>query len=468
MKTLMTILILSGLMLFLLGNIALADQNYLPKVDLIKGSGPEVYLLTGGTRHWIPDPETFEAFNFAWENIKIYANSVIESYPRGDDWDKYDDYPDGSLLKGSGPEVYLIELEEKRWIPSPLVFAGNGFGWKYIIDVDDDVLDDFDDGDNLLLSEPNRYPETSILSGPLQDEALESTDISFMYTGTNPLGSAGDLTFKTYLKGYDDEWDDEGDDYVKEYDLSGLNGAFTFFVRAENEEGYVDHIPASWTFQISVSPYYGDVEIDDISYDEDNFEDDYLVLVNESDESINIGGWTIKTTNETVTIPQAIHKLRYPFSASTPADVVLAPDDEIIISAGISHQGVDFRINKCAGYLDQSEQFEPSLDNDCPELDESEYSHLKKVCRDFIDDLDKCEIPDYTAHYEVSCDSECTGFLNERFNYKRCYEDHYLEVDFFGDEWRVFLGKSIDIFNNDGDTVVLKDEDGLVVWEYSY
>lgn len=441
---------------------------FLPKLDLIKGSGPEVYLLEKGTRHWIPDQETFAVFNFIWENIKTYTNSVVGSYPRSEDWDDGEDYPDGSLLKGSGPEVYLIELGKKRWIPSPGIFTGNGFGWKYIISVDDDVLDDFDEGAFLTLSEPNRYPETSILSGPSQGEAIESTDISFTYTGTNPLGDVSELEFETYLSGYDDEWEGEGDDYVKEYDLSGWNGAFTFFVRAMNEEGYVDHSPASWSFQIGVSSNYGAVEIDDISYDEDDFENDYLVLVNESDNAVNMGGWTIETSNETADIPQAIHKLRYPFSASTPADIVLAPDDEVIISVGISPQGIDFRTNKCAGYLDQSEQFYPSLNEDCPVFDASEYSHLKTACRSFIDDLDECEIPDYSSNYEVGVDNTCVAFLNEQFNYAYCYNDHYLEVDFFGDEWRVFLGKSIDILNNVSDKVILRDGNGLVVWEYEY
>ena len=468
MKRPTTILILSGLLLFLLSNITFAGQIYLPKVDLIKGSGPEVYLLEGGIRHWIHNPEIFNLFNYDWGNVKIFSDSVVESYLQGDDWEERDDYPDGSLLRGSGPEVYLIELEEKRWIPNPKIFTESGFGWKYIINVDDDVLDDFDDGNNLNLLEVNKYPETTIINGPSQDEILENTALSFTYSGTNPLGSVKDLSFETYLKGYDSRWHSQWSGYTEEYDLSGWNGYFTFFVRAENDEGYVDHSPAFWTFQIGVSPYYGDVEIDDVSYDEDDFEDDYLVIENNGDESIDMGDWTIKTNNETAAIPQAIHKLRHPLSANTPADIELASDDEIIVSLGLSPQGENFRVNKCTGYLDQYKQFEPSLDEDCPELDESEYSHLKSACREFINDLDKCEIPDYSDNYAIGSDSECTGFLNDEFNYSKCYEDHEQEADFFGDEWRVFLGKSIDIFNNNGDTIILRDAGGLVVDEYSY
>lgn len=468
MRILTTILILSGIFLCLLGNTTSADQIYLPKVDLIKGSGPEVYLLESGTRHWIPNPEIFNLFNYDWKNIKVFSNSIVESYPRGDDWDKYDDYPDGSLIKGAGPKVYLIELDKKRWIPNPRIFTESGFGWKYIINVNDDVLNDFDDGNNLNLLEVDKYPETLIIDGPSQDKALEDTDVSFTYSGINPLGSVKDLSFETYLKGHDSKWRKQWSGYTEEYDLSDGGGVFTFFVRAKNDEGYVDHSPASRTFQIRVSSHYGDVEIDDVSYDEDDFKDDYLILENNSDELINIGGWTIETNNETVIIPQAVHKLKHPFSINTPSDIELAPDDEVIISSNISLQGDNFRVNKCAGYLDQYEWLEPSLDKDCPELDESEYSHLKSACREFIDDLDRCEIPDYSDNYEIGFDSECTNFLNDKFNYKQCYEDHKQEADFFGDEWRVFLGKSIDIFNNNSDTLILRDKSGLLVDKYSY
>ncbi len=48
---------------------ALADKAYLPKSILIKGSGPEVYVLENNIKHWIPSPEVFESFRYKWSNI---------------------------------------------------------------------------------------------------------------------------------------------------------------------------------------------------------------------------------------------------------------------------------------------------------------------------------------------------------------------------------------------------------------
>jgi len=58
MRTLIIVLILSGL-LCLLGNAALSSAACLPRADLIKGSGPEVYLIELEKKRWIPSPRIF-------------------------------------------------------------------------------------------------------------------------------------------------------------------------------------------------------------------------------------------------------------------------------------------------------------------------------------------------------------------------------------------------------------------------
>ena len=442
---------------------------YLPKADLIKGSGPEVYILENGTKHWIPTIEVFNEFRFKWENIKVFSDLVIENYPQDDDWRKYDDYPDGSLLKGSGPEVYLIELGKKRWIPSPAVFNKNNFGWKYILKIDDDDLDDYDLGDNVVFNEPNRYPETIIVSGPEQGESIQTGEVEFRYSGINPLGPISDLSFETYLKGYDDDWSSSGSNYVEEYNLSDYsNRSYTFYVRAKNKQGYYDSTPAIRSFQLGVSPYYKKVEIDKVEYDEEDFKDDYIVLSNESDEVIDVTGWTIQTKNNSLKIIQAVKRLKAPFTSATNINIKLNPDDKLVISTGNSPIGANFLTNKCTGYLDQ-DNFNPSLDNDYPYLDDSDYSYLNEYCRDFIDDLNRCELPDYAGNNEVGSNSECTSFLNERLNYNYCYSEYNQDPDFYNNEWRMFLNRtSNDVFSNVSDTVILYDENGLKVDEYFY
>jgi len=447
----------------------IASQNYLPKVDIVKGTGPEVYLLEGGVKHWIPSIEIFNQFRYSWQNLKVISDSVLYRYPRGDDVSSRDDYSDGSLLQGSGSKVYLIELGKRRWIPSPEIFTGNNFGWKYIIRVDDDVLDDYNDGDNLTLSESNRYPETIILSGPEDGEATENSEITFEYSGTNPLGPTTDLSFEVFLSGYDDDWKSTSRT-SKTYTLSGQSGSYIFYVRAENEEGYFDPSPASISFSTNISSSHGKVEIKKVYPKKDDFKEDYIILENTDDDekTINISGWKIKTKKGDITIPQAIKKLKAPFSTSDYSDINLIYEGEVIISFGPSPKGVNFQINQCAGYLSQNSTFYPSLSEKCSEPEESEYSHLKSTCREYIKDLDRCEMPDYSGNLEISLDSQCTGYLNSTFTYQHCYDEHYQEVGFFKDEWRIFLNKSIDGLDNSIDTITLEDKSGQVVDQYQY
>ena len=450
----------------------LAKKAYLPKLDLIKGNGPEVYVLENGTRHWIPDIETFNNFNFKWENLKKVSNLILESYPQADDWKKSKKYPDGTLLRGSGPKVYLIELEKKRWIPTANIFNGSDFGWKYILNIDDKVLDRFKDGENLTLAEPNKYPETIILSGPEKEQVLDTSKITFKYSGTNPLGPNSDLTFETYLAGYDTKWQNQGSKYEKTYDLSKdkeKNKSYIFYVRAKNKQKYVDASSVSWRFNVGLSSNYGKVDIRSVNIKRDNFKEDYLILRNNSkEETINISGWTIETNKNDIKIPQAIKNLSYSFSTTEYSDIILDYKDEVIISMGTSPKGVNFRVNKCSGYFGSSSTFYPTLSKDCPQLKESEYSHLKKTCRDFIDDLSKCEVPDYSSDFGVSADSQCTEFINNNFSYSKCYSNYRYDADFLESKWRVFMNKSTDIFDNYNDRIILKDNSGLVVDEYEY
>ena len=57
---------------------------------------------------------------------------------------------------------------------------------------------------------------------------------------------------------------------------------------------------------------------------------------------------------------------------------------------------------------------------------------MSNACQDFIDDLSRCEIPDYSDNYDVSSDSECTTFLTEKFNYSQCYQEIPMIVERVG------------------------------------
>ena len=345
----------------------LADKIYLPRAVLTKGSGPEVYVLENNIKRWIPNPEIFESFGYKWNNINVISNTSLGYYADGGDLSEYNNYPEGSLIKGSGPEVYLIELGKRRWIPNPSIFGKYGFGWKDILQIDNEKLTSIDLADSVKLSEPDKYPETFILEGPAQNAALKTAEVSFKYSATNPLGSNNDLSFYTYLKGYDDDWSQQYSDTVN-YSLSAGSKEYTFYVRAQNKEGYIDLSPAWRDFSVSISNYYAKVEINQIDSNQENYKNDYLVLRNNDDKQINVTGWTITNKqNESINIPKAAPKLTFPYAESYKYDITLNYGDELVIMPNDrSPVNMDFKINKCAGYLNESYLFNPVLDRECP------------------------------------------------------------------------------------------------------
>lgn len=59
----------------------------------------------------------------------VISPSEISSYSSASDMH----YPDGTLLKGSDPPVYVLENGQKRWISSPEVFCFLNYDWNNII-----------------------------------------------------------------------------------------------------------------------------------------------------------------------------------------------------------------------------------------------------------------------------------------------------------------------------------------------
>jgi hypothetical protein len=49
---------------------------------LVKGSGPAVYLVEEGRRRWVPNPETLETIG-SWENILTITDAELFSIPLG-------------------------------------------------------------------------------------------------------------------------------------------------------------------------------------------------------------------------------------------------------------------------------------------------------------------------------------------------------------------------------------------------
>jgi hypothetical protein len=78
---------------------------------VLKGSGPEIYLLADHKLRWISSPEAFDEY-FHPDSIRHVEDSLLEQFGHGQ--------PIRRLLKCQNrPHIYALENGRKRWVKDP-------------------------------------------------------------------------------------------------------------------------------------------------------------------------------------------------------------------------------------------------------------------------------------------------------------------------------------------------------------
>ena len=169
--------------------------------------------------------------------------------------------------------------------------------------------------------------------------------------------------------------------------------------------------------------------------------------------------------------------------ATTP--ITLVPGARLVLTTGRMPNSdpypinANFLTNKCTGYLDALPQyrFTPTLRRSCPSpAKEPGVSNLDNECYQFSSRLSYCHTPKIerdTDGYEFidgvsGLSGYCRAFLEEHFNYNACVKWHEQDQDFYGDEWRVYLNRSWELWAPNRERITLYDQLGKIVAEESY
>lgn len=97
---------------------------------LLAGSGPQVYVMRSGLKRWIPNPATFEANGFAWNKIMSVSDAMLNAIGTGNRLP--DVLANGNLITGGGPEVYVMESGRKRHVTSRDAMTACGYSFADI------------------------------------------------------------------------------------------------------------------------------------------------------------------------------------------------------------------------------------------------------------------------------------------------------------------------------------------------
>ena len=127
---------------------------------------------------------------------------------------------------------------------------------------------------------------------------------------------------------------------------------------------------------------------------------------------------------------------------------------------------INFKINKCFGYLNTIYNFEPDLPNLCPRPEKSEITSASIACQNYLLGLSTCQIPNPDELNKYAEDTACKNFANSRLNYTGCFNRYRYDTDFLGREWYTYSG--VNIMKEKDDALTLRDAQGLYIDEYTY
>jgi hypothetical protein len=106
---------------------------------VLKGSGPEIYMLENNQLRWISSLDAFEHLGLTWEDVHVVEDSFLAKFERG--------RPIHVLLKCSAsPHIYRLENNQKRWIKDIDTFLAEGHVWEDVRFVSCDYLRSIPDG----------------------------------------------------------------------------------------------------------------------------------------------------------------------------------------------------------------------------------------------------------------------------------------------------------------------------------
>ncbi len=312
--------------------------------------------------------------------------------------------------------------------------------------------------------------DTYITSGPKEGEIIENTnEIVFKFEAeVFPKNTKEKISFETKVEGLDNEW-------IKTYSFERTikfppgKHSYTFLVRAYINNTF-DPTPAKRSFTIKISPYFGKIKISTVKQ-KTSFSPSLITLTThlENEEKINLTGWQIKGKRGSFFFPKGT-KRYHPFSNQTQNDDIIVKSGDTIYLSGTSNplgRGINFRTNKCMGYLAEYYNFPIHISKNCPKLKKEDISHLSYCCQEYISKLRSCEIPNYSQNYKISNDSECVYFINNNLNYHGCFRKYFNDPDFLQKNWHIYTNFDI-VVQNDCDTIYLRDLNGLFVDEYHY
>ena len=181
---------------------------------------------------------------------------------------------------------------------------------------------------------------------------------------------------------------------------------------------------------------------------------------------LDMSGWTVENKRGDRFGLGYTANLPYTGQVNTLSRLIVPPSSAVHIITGQSPVGSNFRVNICAGYFTQFDKIEPSLAQKCPRpSDEPAQTNLLDVCRDYIESLPRCRIPQNTL---LDISNTCRAYITANINYSGCVANHKIDQEFYKNEWYVYLARPTELWKEKRETIILRDRQGNEMAKLEY
>lgn len=438
-----------------------------PDGSLIKvPDKPEVYFMENGMKRWVINEATFQNLDFQWDKIKTVPEGELGNYPTGKVLDEKSKYPDSMLVRGDaarggdGAKIFILQKGAARWIVTQEDFEGMGLDWRSVMDIAPVQLNKISKGAPFVRQEKVLRPFAVLEGTP--DKIIEDASATFNFTGVTGQEYDKNLKFDTFAEGVDSNWV-TASGHERKVSLPAKSGHYKFFVRAVSPDGGIDPLPKSYEFEVKLSPYFGLVNIAGSGQGSVDPNKERLTLTGKSTEPISLKGWTVGSLkyHTSFVMPDSAYEIPDHPIYQYQKKLFIAPKGKIYIFSGASPLGVNFRLNKCIGYLNNYHKFDPAVPNACPKPLPADTKTFSAYCQKAINSsVASCKESNLN---DALIDADCRDYMVENLSYSKCVEHNNTYHDFLIDEWRVYLQRSASIWAKEKDSIILRDADGLLV-----
>jgi hypothetical protein len=116
---------------------------------------PAIYVMEGGSKRWIPDPQTFDHLGYHWNEVQQISTVEINAIPTGNPIDRFVPGPPSRLTVATGPQHlganHWMETNAQLLVPTGEV-TGTTRTWTATL------LGGFHGGCYLIFSDENDFP----------------------------------------------------------------------------------------------------------------------------------------------------------------------------------------------------------------------------------------------------------------------------------------------------------------------